>query len=73
MEQAYETAGHQTRDSVEDIWGPRTPYKHQWPTRVDANYIEEPEKWVQSACVLCRYAIMLLAQRRGLQLLQMRR
>ncbi|KAF5676137.1 nitrate reductase [Fusarium heterosporum] len=42
-----------SRDSIEDIWGPRTPYLHQWPTRVDHAYDEEPEKWVQSACVLC--------------------
>ncbi|KAF4962375.1 hypothetical protein FSARC_9541 [Fusarium sarcochroum] len=42
-----------SRDSIEDIWGPRTPYIHQWPTRVDHAYDEEPEKWVQSACVLC--------------------
>jgi hypothetical protein len=43
----------QSRDSIEDIWGPRTPYKHEWPVRVDEAYDEEPEKWVQSACVLC--------------------
>ncbi|KAG5798545.1 hypothetical protein H9Q69_002433 [Fusarium xylarioides] len=42
-----------SRDSIEDIWGPRTPYDHQWPTRVDHACDEEPEKWVQSACVLC--------------------
>jgi hypothetical protein len=46
--------GHQTRDPIEDIWGPRTPYKHEWPVRVDERYTEKPEKWVQSACVLCR-------------------
>lgn len=43
----------QSRDSIEDIYGPRTPYKHEWPSRVDENCIEEPEKWVQSACILC--------------------
>ncbi|RYP47391.1 hypothetical protein DL768_006559 [Monosporascus sp. mg162] len=43
----------QTRDSIEDIWGPRTPYKHEWPPREDKACDEEPEKWVQSACVLC--------------------
>ncbi|RYP20842.1 hypothetical protein DL765_002576 [Monosporascus sp. GIB2] len=43
----------QTRDSIEDIWGPRTPYKHEWPPREDRACNEEPEKWVQSACVLC--------------------
>lgn len=44
-----------TRDSIEDIWGERTPYKDEWPTRVDERVMEEPDKWVQSACVLCRY------------------
>ncbi|KAL1971914.1 hypothetical protein VTN31DRAFT_2002 [Thermomyces dupontii] len=43
----------ETRDSIADIWGPRTPYKHEWPVRCDSNVTEEPEKWVQSACVLC--------------------
>src|SRR4051812_4892012 len=28
------------------------PYHGQWPVRVDARLSEEPEKWVQSACVL---------------------
>lgn len=46
---------YETRDAIADIWGPRTPYKHEWPTRVDERLIDEPEKWVQSACVLCRY------------------
>jgi hypothetical protein len=46
---------HECRNSIEDIWGQRTPYKHEWPTRVDEAWDEEPEKWVQSACVLCRY------------------
>lgn len=49
---------HQTRNSIEDIWGPRTPYSRQWPTRIDENCIEEPERWVQSACVLCRYELL---------------
>lgn len=43
----------ETRNAIEDIFGARTPYKHEWPTRVDERSIEEPEKWVQSACVLC--------------------
>lgn len=43
----------QSRDSIQDIWGPRMGYKHQWPTRVDEMIVEEPEKWVQSACLLC--------------------
>jgi ferredoxin-nitrate reductase len=43
----------QSRDSIKDIWGPRTPYKGTWPQRVDQQIIEEPDHWVQSACVLC--------------------
>ncbi|RYO74055.1 hypothetical protein DL766_006348 [Monosporascus sp. MC13-8B] len=43
----------QKRDSIEDVWGPRTPYKHEWPPREDQACNEEPEEWVQSACVLC--------------------
>jgi ferredoxin-nitrate reductase len=42
-----------SRNSIEDIWGPRTPYFNQWPVRVDEHITEEPDKWVQSACVLC--------------------
>jgi ferredoxin-nitrate reductase len=43
----------QSRDSIKDIWGPRTPYKGTWPQRVDQQINEEPDHWVQSACVLC--------------------
>src|SRR5947209_13682224 len=43
----------ETRDSITDVWGPRMPYRGQWPVRVDARLSEEPEKWVQSCCVLC--------------------
>lgn len=43
----------QTRDSIKDIWGERTPYYGNWPVRVDANQEIEPERWVQSACILC--------------------
>jgi ferredoxin-nitrate reductase len=42
-----------TRDSITDIWGERMPYYKHWPTRIDENIKEPPEKWVQSACVLC--------------------
>src|SRR6478672_11315008 len=44
-----------SRDSISDIWGPRTPYhgEGQWPVRVDERTLAEPERWVQSACVLC--------------------
>ncbi|WP_438001565.1 nitrate reductase [Sorangium sp. So ce185] len=45
----------QTRNSVTSPWGERTPYfgEHQWPARVDEQTQEEPERWVQSCCVLC--------------------
>lgn len=45
----------QSRDSIGDIWGERTPYEgeNDWPVRVDQRTLEEPERWVQSACVLC--------------------
>src|SRR4051794_38081475 len=46
---------HQTRDSVKDIWGPRTPYRGEgkWPARVDEDTRDRPDGWVQSCCVLC--------------------
>src|SRR4051794_119076 len=45
----------QTRDGIEDIWGPRTPYhgEGEWPVRVDEKTTARPERWVQSCCVLC--------------------
>lgn len=43
----------ETRNRIEDIWGPRTPYKGAWPARTDEHTIATPDKWVQSACVLC--------------------
>src|SRR5829696_2118137 len=43
----------QTRNSITDIWGQRTPHYGEWPVRVDAQVEEEPDHWVQSACVLC--------------------
>jgi hypothetical protein len=39
---------------VEDVWGERKSYKHVWPDRVDQFTIDDPEKWVQSACVMSR-------------------
>lgn len=43
-----------TRDSISDIWGPRTPpVGNEWPVRVDQHTTEAPDRWVQSACVLC--------------------
>lgn len=44
---------HQTRNSITDVWGQRTPYFGDWPVRVDERSLEEPDRWVQSACVLC--------------------
>lgn len=44
----------QTRNSIDDIWGERTPTMNErWPIRIDSQIEEEPERWVQSACVLC--------------------
>jgi ferredoxin-nitrate reductase len=44
----------ETRDSIKDVWGERTPHLHNmWPVRADERMLEEPERWVQSACVLC--------------------
>jgi ferredoxin-nitrate reductase len=44
----------QSRDSITDIWGARTPYYNtQWPERLDMKISEEPDHWVQSTCVLC--------------------
>src|ERR1044072_1862708 len=43
----------QSRDSISDIWGPRSAYSGAWPERVDERVLEEPDRWVQSACVLC--------------------
>lgn len=44
---------NQTRDSISDIWGQRTGYEGHWPVRLDERIEEEPDHWVQSACVLC--------------------
>src|SRR5436190_22828727 len=41
------------RDRIYDLWGDRTPYVDRWPARVDALLVQEPDRWVQSACVLC--------------------
>src|SRR5512133_1247646 len=45
--------GIRTRDSIADIWGDRRPYFGNWPSRIDELTDEEPDKWFQSACVLC--------------------
>src|SRR5947209_2414377 len=43
------------RDRITDIWGERTPHdgEGQWPARVDERTVDQAERWVQSACVLC--------------------
>ena len=43
----------ESRDSISDIWGPRTPHEGEWRPRVDTRTVEEPEHWVQSACIYC--------------------
>ncbi len=43
----------QSRDSIDNIWVDRTPYVGKWPDRPDYQLADEPERWVQSACVLC--------------------
>ena len=42
-------------DRIADPWGRRTPHARgtEWSPRVDKNLTSEPERWVQSACVLC--------------------
>src|SRR4030095_7520799 len=48
-----EATAENIRSSIEDIWGYRTPYHESWPERTDKQIIEEPDEWIQSACVLC--------------------
>ena len=44
----------ETRDSITDVWGERTPHEnHEWPARVDERALEKPDRWVQSCCILC--------------------
>jgi anaerobic selenocysteine-containing dehydrogenase len=42
-------------DRTVDVWGERTPFAAgaEWPVRVDEHVVEEPDRWVPSACVLC--------------------
>jgi ferredoxin-nitrate reductase len=44
---------HESRDSIADVWGPRTPHVGEWPERVDEATLDRPDRWVPSACVLC--------------------
>jgi ferredoxin-nitrate reductase len=42
------------KDRIKNIWGQRTPFhQNTWPERLDQHLTEEPDEWVQSACVLC--------------------
>src|SRR5690349_1680719 len=43
----------QSRDSINNICGDRTPYFEKWPTRIDERTETTPDHWVQSACVPC--------------------
>ena len=47
----------ESRDSITDVWGARTPHAGSqpgtWPVRQDLRVLEEPTEWVQSVCVLC--------------------
>src|SRR4051794_18424383 len=44
----------ETRNAIDDIWGPRTPHEAgAWPVRVDERTVADVERWVPSVCVLC--------------------
>src|SRR4051794_35949937 len=49
------------RDSIADVWGPRSPFRGEgkWPTRVDQHLEGKPEHWVRSCCVLCSHGCAL--------------
>jgi hypothetical protein len=38
-------SGRFTRDSISDVWGPRTPYVEAWPERQDERVLQEPDQW----------------------------
>ena len=42
-------------ERTKDVWGKRTPFpaSGEWPVRADEFVLEQPERWVASACVLC--------------------
>jgi anaerobic selenocysteine-containing dehydrogenase len=44
-----------SRDSIRDVWGPRTGFASEdgWPSRTDERTLEAPDRWVKSTCVLC--------------------
>src|SRR5215212_10265341 len=49
----HAAAASPTRASIADVWGPRTPFRGEWPVRVDQRTTRTPERGVQSVCVLC--------------------
>lgn len=53
MDRVAASAGFESRDSIQDVWGPRTPHDGEWPVRVDQAGMEQPDRWVQSCCILC--------------------
>jgi hypothetical protein len=59
----HEVDAVETRDSIENVWGPRTGYNAQkgieWPVRLDQHTSTEPDKWVQSACVMFVFSLRL--------------
>ncbi len=61
-----------SRDSIADIWGPRTPYGDIWPTRPDVHVTAEPERWVPGACMLCSNGCGLDIGVRGNQIVGVR-
>jgi ferredoxin-nitrate reductase len=44
---------NQSRNSITDLWGDGKPFYGDWPVRTDHAFDVEPDRWVQSACVLC--------------------
>jgi ferredoxin-nitrate reductase len=53
--QAEDRRAISATDRTVGVWGERTPFASgaEWPIRVDEHVVEEPERWVQSARVLC--------------------
>src|SRR5690349_12983910 len=47
-------------ERIADVWGERTPYADaEWTQRIDEHVVEPPDRWVQSACVLCSHGCAL--------------
>src|SRR5256714_8447880 len=64
----------ESRNSIQDLWGPRTPFRgrDQWPERVDYRITAEPDRWVQSACVLCSNGCALDIAVKGVRIVGVR-